>query len=336
MHKCIFGFKLLVLCYWDSKSLLPYDCSLHRESKKKNYGLTAREQKEQYHTDYLHNSAGYVRYNELDMEKTVTGLSMIKRAIKHQIRAAYVLMDSWFVTDDMIKGIRKLCKGKMHVVGMCKMDSRKFTIGEKDYNSHNIIAINEKRNVHKSRIYNSQYIVVSGLYKGTPVKLFYIKYKHAQNWSLLLTTDISLSFTKAMELYQIRWSIEVLFKDCKQHLRLGKAQNVCLTGQIADISVTFITYTILALKKRFRSYETIGGIYREAKAELLEATVYEKILRLFVEIVGQLLEILCIDVNETMMKITASDNNGNKILLLLNAINHMNSIDQKIKKVVQI
>jgi hypothetical protein len=139
-----------------------------------------------------------------------------------------------------------------------------------------------------------------------------------------------------MELYQIRWSIEVLFKDCKQHLRLGKAQNVCLTGQIADISITLITYTILALKKRFRSYETIGELYREAKSELLEATIYEKILCLFVEIVRHLLEILCVDVNETMMKITASNDNtnANKILLLLNAINHINTPDKKIKNVI--
>jgi hypothetical protein len=249
-HSYIFGFKLLVLCYWDGKSLVPYDCSLHRESKKKNYGFTAKEQKRQHHEDYSPDSACYIRNNELDMEKTVTGLSMIKRAIKHGINAAYVLIDSWFVTDDMIKGIRQFCKGKMHVVGMCKMDSRKFTVKGKDYNSHDIIALNErsKGNVHKSRIFRSKYMVVTVMYKGTPVKLFYIKYKHSQNWTLLLTTDLSLSFTKAMELYQIRWSIEVLFKDCKQYLRLGKAQNVCFSGQIADISLTFITYLKSARK----------------------------------------------------------------------------------------
>jgi hypothetical protein len=71
--------------------------------------------------------------------------------------------------------------------------------------------------------------------------------KNAQNWFLLITTDLSLSFTKAMELYQIRWGIEVLFKECKQYLRLGKAQNTCFCGQIADISLTFITYIIFAL-----------------------------------------------------------------------------------------
>jgi len=45
-----------------------------------------------------------------------------------------------------------------------------------------------------------------------------------------------------MELYQIRWSIEVLFKESKQYLRLGKSQNTDFCGQIADASLTMITY----------------------------------------------------------------------------------------------
>jgi ABC-type Na+ transport system ATPase subunit NatA len=73
-----------------------------------------------------------------------------------------------------------------------------------------------------------------------------------------------------MELYQIRWSIEVFFKECKQYLRLGKAQNIYFVGQIADVSITFITYIILALQKRFRSYETMDALFRETQSKLLE------------------------------------------------------------------
>ena len=83
----------------------------------------------------------------------------------------------------------------------------------------------------------------------------------AKDWTLLLTTDLSLSFVKAMELYQIRWSIEVLFKECKQYLRLGKSQNTDFCGQMADATLTMITYTILTLYKRFQEYETLGGVF---------------------------------------------------------------------------
>ncbi|MDR0574289.1 MAG: hypothetical protein LBG96_09725 [Tannerella sp.] len=68
---------------------------------------------------------------------------------------------------------------------------------------------------------------------------------------LLLTTDLSLSFNKAMEIYQIRWTIEVLFKECRQYLRPGKSQNTDFNPQIADTTLALATYTILSLEKRF-------------------------------------------------------------------------------------
>jgi hypothetical protein len=55
-------------------------------------------------------------------------------------------------------------------------------------------------------------MVIVADYNGTPVKLFYIKYKNAKNRTLLLTTDLSLSFARAMELYQLRWIIELMYK----------------------------------------------------------------------------------------------------------------------------
>lgn len=45
-HRCVLGFKLLLLCYWDGTSFIPMDFSLHRESgknKEKPFGLTRKE-----------------------------------------------------------------------------------------------------------------------------------------------------------------------------------------------------------------------------------------------------------------------------------------------------
>lgn len=47
----VLGFKLLVMMYWDGKSSLPLDFSLHREKGKKEerpYGMTKKELKRQY------------------------------------------------------------------------------------------------------------------------------------------------------------------------------------------------------------------------------------------------------------------------------------------------
>jgi len=64
----------------------------------------------------------------------------------------------------------------------------------------------------------------------------------------------------------------------------------------------------------------MGGLFRETQAKLLEATIYERVLCLFLEIMEKLLDILCIDIEETMNKIVADDTMANEIMFLLDAI----------------
>ena len=326
-HCCLFGFKLLLLSYWDGKSLIPCGLSFHRESKDKEYGLNKKQQERQFTKQREPEGYFQERYDELDEDKLSVSIKMLKRCVKCGILGSYVLMDSWFVTDTMLKEIRKIGKGMLQVVGICKMDTRKFLIEGKERNSTTIIKMNETHSnrIHRCRKYKSCYFSVIANYKGTPVKLFYIKYKNAKNWTLLLTTDLSLSFVKAMELYQIRWSIEVLFKECKQYLRLGKSQNTDFCGQIADASLTMITYTILTLYKRFQAYETLGGVFRDTQKDMLEKTLCERIEMVILKILRDLLEILCIDVEQTLYRLTSSQKTAQEIIILLNAVNQLDN-----------
>jgi hypothetical protein len=327
-HRYLFGFKLLLVCYWDGKSLIPCSLSLHRESKKKNYGLTDKQQERQF-TKKRENGKGYFqeRYDELDEEKSSVAIRMLKRCVKRGILGSYVLMDSWFITDFMLKEIRKIRQGILHVVGICKMDKRKFEFGGKERNSQTIIAMNEKDSsrVHSCNKFKSRYFVVIAHYRGMPVKLFYLKYKNAKNWTILLTTDLSLSFVKTMNLYRIRWSIEVLIRESKQYLRLGKSQNTDFYGQIADATVTMITYTILALNKRFESYETMGALFRDTKNVMLEKTLCERIELVILKILHDLLEILCIDVEATLHQLMSSEKANRDVTIILSAVNQLNN-----------
>ena len=326
-HVCLFGFKLLLLCYWDGKSLIPCELSLHRESKKKEYGLNEKQQKRQFTKERTNEGFYRERYDELDEDKLSVAVKMLKRCVNRGILASYVLMDSWFVTDFMLTGIRNIRKGMLHVVGICKMDSRKFEVNGKERNSHTIIAMheNDSSKVRTSTKYKSRYFAVVAFYKGMPVKLFYIKYRKASNWSILLTTDTSLSFIKAMELYQIRWSIEVLIRECKQHLRLGKSQNTNFCGQIADATLTMITYTILSLYKRFEAYETMGALFRDTQQDLLEKTLCQRIEMVILKLISDLLEYTSIDVYATLYHLTSSDKASKDILVLLTAVNQLNN-----------
>jgi hypothetical protein len=325
-HCYLFGYKLLLLCLWDGKSLLPCCLSLHRENKKKEYGLSVKGQKRQFTKERSAEGHYRERYDELDKEKPGVVIEMLKQCVRRSITGSYVLMDSWFVNDNMLKEIRKIRNGLLHVVGMCKMDRRKFEVDGKERNSQTIIMMNEfdSSKVHSCRKYKSRYIEVKANYKGMPVKLFYIKYKNATKWTLLLTTDLSLTFVKAMELYQIRWSIEVLYRECKQYLRLGKAQNTDFYGQIADATLTMITYTILSLYKRFEAYETLGALFRNTQKEMLEKTLCERIEIVILKILRDLLEILSIDVEQTLYLLTSSGKATVEIKTLLTAVNQTN------------
>ena len=56
-----------------------------------------------------------------------------------------------------------------------------------------------------------QYISQKAVYKGIPVKLFFVKkgYGKEGTWKLILATAQHMGIYKTVKTYQIRWSIEV-------------------------------------------------------------------------------------------------------------------------------
>ncbi len=305
----LFGFKLLLLGYWDGKNLISTDFSLHREKGRKGtYGISKKEAKRRFAKKRNIKSNGAKRVKELDIAKTKNCISMIKRAIRHGFNADYVLMDSWFVNDTIIAGIKSIKNSCLHVLGMCKLDTRKYSLNGKSFNTRELIVKYARKRGHYSRKHKSQYISLVVDYKGNTVRLFFLKYKNSKNWTLLLTTDLTLSFVQTLELYQIRWTIEVLFKECKQYLGLGQSQNTDFDGQIADATLVLITHAILTLNKRFKDYETTGAIYRQVQQDLLELTLYERLLRILAKVVLVFADIFGIDINEGMEKMINNEN----------------------------
>ncbi|MDR1023782.1 MAG: hypothetical protein LBL94_11025, partial [Prevotellaceae bacterium] len=104
-----------------------------------------------------------------------------------------------------------------------------------------------------------------------------------------------------------------------------KAQSTDFYGQVADATLTLITYTILTLYKRFEAYETLGALFRDAQREMLEKTLCERIAVVFIKIVAALLEILSLDVEESIRRIISSKQGDSSVVILLNAINQLNT-----------
>lgn len=313
-----YAYKILTLGYSDGKSFIPLDFSLHNEKgKKKNFGLTKTQRKEQYCKDRATSSNGAKRKKELRIKKGLNLIKMIKRAVKQGIVADYLLTDSWFMCENMINEIRKIKKGAIHIISMCRMDKRQYTTNTGEFNAATL----RKQNKHltrRSKKHRATYIELVVEYKGVKVKLFFIRISKRSKWRLLVTTNTSLDFTEIYELYANRWAIEVFFKECKQLLGLGKNQSRDFDSQIASATISFIQYTILALYKRYDSYETIGGLFDASKTAITEQVFSDRIKILFTELIETLVGLLNLtfDLEETISAIINKTDIDSKIGLV--------------------
>ena len=135
----------------------------------------------------------------------------------------------------------------------------------------------------------AQYIKVNCFYKGIRVNLFFVRMGKCKTWHLLLTTDLDIGFVKLMEVYQIRWGIEVFFKESKQYLNLGSCQSVNFDAQIAETTISMMQHIMLSYFKRLNYQQTIGGLFKEIAHEIVELDLIKRLMDIF----WDLMEILC-------------------------------------------
>ena len=311
-HSYSLGIKLLTLGCFDGKSFMPLDFSLHNEpGKTKKRGLKEKDLKAQFSKKRDQSMAGYHREIEVSKDKISTALSMVKTAIKKGVTANYVLIDSWFTTEKFIGEIHKI-KKDLFVIGLMKTNRIIGIQGNK--HKANLVPELKRKQIKYCRKLKCHYIVLNINYKGIEMKAFWIKMKGQQTWKMLICSDQKLTFIKAMKYYQIRWSIEVFFKDCKQNLNLNSCQSTDFDTNIAHISIVFMNYMILSLRKRVDDYETLGGIFRELKEQMLEDTLIEKIWILFIEVYNLLLADLGVNWESFVRKlIEAQEDLNNQI-----------------------
>lgn len=312
-HTYQLGMKMLALGYTDGKTFLPLDFSIHNEpGKKKKRGLKAKELKAQFSKTRSPESAGHERALEVCVDKITIALKMIKGCSKKWLKVDYVLTDSWFICERFIKGIREI-NPKLHLLGLMKTN-RNVTINEKTYNANTVPEV-KRRNIRKSRKFKCSYISLNIVYKDIEMRGYWIKMNGQNNWKLLVSTNSKLTFTKAMEIYKQRWSIEVFFRDCKQNLGLAACQSKDFDAHIATISIVFMNYMVLALKKRFEDYETLGILFKDFKDIMLKQTIIQKIWDVLIQLFDSVFALMGID---WTLFITTLINKQDDVLKILN------------------
>jgi len=316
-QKSILGFQLLVMGYYDGTMFIPIDFSFHRskgKNKKLLFGLKPKDYKKQYKKKRNKDTKGFIRKKELDKGKINSAVAMIKRAVKQNIQAQYVLTDSWFTCWEMVK---TALDHNLKYIGMYSTIKTKFEYRNKQLTYRQIRKLNRK-NTKRNKRFNLYYIRTVVQWKGEHIVLYFTKKGKRGRWKVLLSTDLSSKFQDTVSVYQTRWTIEVFFKEAKQHLNLGKSQSNDFDAQVADTTISMIQYIFLTLRKRIESYESIGKMFEKTKEFTLEQRLHERLIALLIAIL-ELIESLFkqADMEEIMHKAINNDSAMTKLLRLI-------------------
>ena len=192
-HKFKKGFTLLTLGWSDGYSFIPVGFNLLSSASKSN-------RYEEISDTIDHRSNGYKTRKESLLPKTEASLLLIKRALEAGICADYVLMDTWFTTEPMIKAI--LAEG-LDVIGMVKQLKQRYNYKGRKYTLPELqkfVCFDGARNIFGSLCVTTK--------NGIPVKIVFIRNRNKKSECLyLLSTDCSLSDSEIVRIYGNRWNI---------------------------------------------------------------------------------------------------------------------------------
>lgn len=327
-QKSILGHKGLFLLHTDGKTQTFIDFTLQGEMGKrpaKPQGLSQKESDARYSKERDAKSRAAKRADEYFVSKLENTIRMIKRAILEGLRFDYLLVDSWFTCKELVRFVTSRRIG-CHLIGMVKMSKTKYDTEEGAMTANAIIARESKRKNHikYSRHYKYYCCEATATLDGIPVKLFFFRNGRKGAWNALLSTDTALCAIEAYKIYSMRWSIEVSFAEAKRLLNLGKCQCRDFASQISSVSLCMLQYNILGYVKRYESYETIGGLFREVSKSSVELTVTEKIWGIIMEVLQTLADAFSFDRDEMMRAII--NNSNDELSAVRRAIKALQSV----------
>jgi hypothetical protein len=258
--RCVMGQQIVTLGVANDEQFVPIDNEIFISQVK------------QQALDYQFNDGRSIaakRYQKSTKQtKPEMVCDMIARAIRGGINADYFLADAWFATKHMLRmtiehslvAIVRMKKNKMKyrlvVDGKVKLLCAKAlykehikgcwqTLNHVPYQSKSIVV---ELNLASSDKGPAQWVKVKLLFVRSVNEEKQQASKH--DWALFLTTDSQLDDEKILEVYALRWGIEVYFKEAKQKLGFLKEQSRHYSAYIASIHLTGLRFCLLLFDKQ--------------------------------------------------------------------------------------
>ncbi len=251
------GFRMLTLGWSDGATFLPIDFSLLSSKKSRINGISEKVDKR---------SSGYKRRKEALQTAPEQIPDMIARAMKSGIDASYVLMDSWFTQQPLIK---EITEQGLDVIGMVKKLKQRYLVDGNRVSLDQLYRLavpsDGKKGILRS-IHTTQA-------NGVPVKVVFVRNRNKKSeWLAILSTDCTLTDQEIIRIYGMRWDIVVFFKTTKSLLKLQKEfQSRSYDALISHTTIVFTRYIVLSWQHRCSTDDrTLGGMFYELSDEVNE------------------------------------------------------------------
>jgi hypothetical protein len=248
-----------------------------------------------------------------DQTKLQMAQAMIHRAVRAGIKADYLLADAWFGHKTTIRIAEE---SLLTAVLRMKKDAMKYRLTE----------IKQGQVVHREVDVKALYRTgIRGQWDQIPgqpyqakagdvelnlsespkeperwikVRLLFVRGivngdkaqagKH--DWAVFLATDPRLAPQRILELYALRWAVEVYFKEAKQHLGFLKEQSNHYAAYLASIHLTAIRFCLLVIAKITQQASGIADIRHRISANIQQISFGAPLWSVFRAIIAGVLE----------------------------------------------
>ncbi|MTT33354.1 transposase [Terrilactibacillus sp. BCM23-1] len=251
------GFRMLTLGWSDGATFMPLDFSLLSSKTSQINGISETIDKR---------TSGYKRRMDALQSAPEQVVAMIERALTIGVEASYVLMDTWFTQQPLIKSI--VDQG-LDVIGMVKATNQRYLVNQKRVGLKDLYRLASPTKDSKGILRSIHTTMANGI----AVKVVFVQNRNKKSeWLAILSTDCTLTEKEIVRIYGMRWDIEVFFKTTKSLLKLQKEfKGRSFDLLISHTTIVFSRYILLSWQNRCHNDDrTLGGLFYELCDEIDE------------------------------------------------------------------
>jgi hypothetical protein len=237
---------------------------------------------------------------------------MLHRALRAGFRAVYLLADAWFGCKE---NIAACLANNLVALFQMKRGLLTYHYQGRPHTAHQLYARVQRRMRplnRRARFKTASVVVRLNLAtepsqppRWVTVRLVFsapVRSRSADTWVVFLCTDVTLSDAKILEVYALRWSIEVYFKEIKQHLGFLKEQSGRYQVAYASVHLAAMRYLLL-FEAMLRSGRLSYGEVRDRESGRLQVLTYAALLwQLFRALIEGALDGLVHELGRTVVK----------------------------------